>query len=596
MIQFPMEDAEQFFRSYSIGRFTVSEDEGKLIFSTNLNGHSNLWAMDLPNLSPYPLTYCNQSSNFIKMDSLNRFILAGFDKDGDENYHIYALKPEGGGLLELIPAGETEKDYFVHLTEDGERLYYVTSKDNPMFLNSRCYNIRTKEDTLLLTGVETPTYVEAVSPNESSYIVLKSYGNTYNVGYVKKGEELICLVPSSEKEHTVGSISYIDENTVIFVTNYEEEFSYVASFDLNKQEFKPICKIEKEDISDIKWHAETKNGYIVSSIGVTDRLYKFVWDKKELILLNSPVDTISQIEITKSENLYLLGESATKTANIYYKKNRDTEWEALTKNYVIGLSESSFVEPDVITYTSFDGLNIEALLFRAKGEVQNGYTIFRPHGGPQSAETKDFRALFQYLLRQGYNIFAPNFRGSTRYGSTFTKMIEGDWGEAPRLDCVAGIEWLFEQGISTPDKLFVMGGSYGGYMTLLLHGRHSEYFRAAIDIFGPSNLFSFIESMPENWKPLAVNLIGDINNDKDKLIQDSPITYLNQMNKPLLIIQGANDPRVVKEESDQIFQALQKQGVDVEYLVLDDEGHGFSKKENEIYVYRRITEFLAKHK
>lgn len=112
MIQFPREDAEQFFKSHSMGKFTISEDEGRLIFSTNLNGHSNLWAMDLPNLSPYPLTYCNQASNFIKVDSLNRFILAGFDKDGDENYHIYALKPEGGGLLELIPAGETEKDYY----------------------------------------------------------------------------------------------------------------------------------------------------------------------------------------------------------------------------------------------------------------------------------------------------------------------------------------------------------------------------------------------------------------------------------------------------------------------------------------------------
>ncbi|MED0980250.1 alpha/beta fold hydrolase [Bacillus paramycoides] len=596
MIQFPKADAEQFFRSYRIGKFTVSEDEKRLIFSTNLNGHSNLWAMDLPNLSPYPLTYCNQSSNFMKVDPLNRFILAGFDKDGDENYHIYALKPEGGELLELIPAGEKEKDYYVHLTEDGERLYYVTSKDNPSFFNSRCYNLRTKEDILLCTGVETPTYLSAVSPNESSFIVLKSYGNTYNVGYVKKGEELICMVPSSEKEHIITSICYVAENTVIFVTNYEEEFSYVASFDLDKQEFKPICKIENEEVSTIKWHEETKTGYIVTAKGVEDRLYRFVWGTKELMLLDTPVDTIKQMDISKSGNLYLLGESATKTANIYYKENESTEWEMLTKNYVIGLHESSFVEPDVITYSSFDGLNIEALLFRAKEEVQNGYTIFWPHGGPQWAEIKDFTALFQYLLRQGYNIFAPNFRGSTRYGSTFTKMIEGDWGEAPRLDCVAGIEWLFEQGISTADKLFVMGGSYGGYMTLLLYGRHSEYFRAAIDLFGPSSLFSFIDSMPEEWKPIAVSFIGDVEKDKDKLMKDSPITYLNQMKKPLLIVQGANDPRVVKTESDQIFQALQEKEVDVEYIVLEDEGHGFSKKENEIYVYRRITEFLAKHK
>ncbi|UYX52133.1 prolyl oligopeptidase family serine peptidase [Bacillus thuringiensis] len=596
MIQFPKADAEQFFRSYRISKFTVSGDEKRLIFSTNLNGHANLWAMDLPNLSPYPLTYCNQSSNFIKVDPLNRFILAGFDNDGDENYHIYALKPEGGELLELIPAGEKEKDYYVHLTEDGERLYYVTSKDNPRFFNSRCYNLRTKEDILLCTGVEAPTYLSAVSPNESSFIVLKSYGNTYNVGYVKKGGELICMVPSSEKEHIITSICYIDENTVIFVTNYEEEFSYVASFDLDKQEFKPICKIENEEVSTIKWHAEKKTSYIVTSKGVEDRLYKFVWDTKELILLDTPVDTIKQIDISKSKKLYLLGESATKTANIYCKENESTEWEMLTKNYVIGLPESSFVEPDIVTYSSFDGLKIEALLFRANEEVQNGYTIFWPHGGPQWAEVKDFTALFQYLLRQGYNIFAPNFRGSTRYGSTFTKMIEGDWGEAPRLDCVAGIEWLFEQGISTADKLFVMGGSYGGYMTLLLYGRHSECFRAAIDLFGPSSLFSFIDSMPEEWKPIAVSFIGDVEKDKDKLMKGSPITYLNQMKKPLLIVQGANDPRVVKTESDQIFRALQEKEVDVEYIVLEDEGHGFSKKENEIYVYRRITEFLAKHK
>ncbi|KFM98989.1 S9 family peptidase [Bacillus clarus] len=596
MIQFPTADAEQFFRSYSIGKFTVSEDEERLLFSTNLNGKSNLWAMDVPNLYPYPLTYCNQTSNFIKIDPLNRFILAGFDKDGDENYHIYALKPEGGELLELIPAGEKDKDYYVHLTEDGERLYYVTSKDNSKFFNSRCYNLRTKEDKLIFTGIETPTSLMQVSPNESSFVILKSYGNTYDVGYVKKDEELICITPSSEKEHTVTSIHYINEDTLIFITNYEEEFAYVASFDISNREFKPICKIENEDVSIIKWYPETKNCYIVTAKGVEDRLYKLVWTTKELIQLFTPVDTIKQIEIGKSGTLYLLGESATKTANIYYKKGTNEEWEALTKNYVIGLAEESFVEPDVVTYFSFDGLNIEALLFRAKEEVKNGYTIFWPHGGPQWAEVKGFRVLFQYLLRQGYNIFAPNFRGSTRYGSTFTKMIEGDWGKAPRLDCVAGMEWLFEQGISNAEKLFVMGGSYGGYMTLLLFGRHSEYFRAAIDIFGPSNLFSFIDSMPEEWKPIAVSFIGDVEKDKERLMKDSPITYLDQMNKPILIIQGANDPRVVKTESDQIFQALQKKGVDAEYIVLEDEGHGFSKKENEIYVYRCIAEFLEKHK
>jgi dipeptidyl aminopeptidase/acylaminoacyl peptidase len=128
------------------------------------------------------------------------------------------------------------------------------------------------------------------------------------------------------------------------------------------------------------------------------------------------------------------------------------------------------------------------------------YTIFWPHGGPQSAERKSFRALFQCLLNRGYNIFAPNFRGSTGYGSSFTKLVEGDWGEGPRLDCVAGMDWLFDNNISNKEKLFVIGGSYGGYMTLLLAGRHHDYFRAAVDIFGPSNLFTFVNSVCRSIK------------------------------------------------------------------------------------------------
>ena len=158
-------------------------------------------------------------------------------------------------------------------------------------------------------------------------------------------------------------------------------------------------------------------------------------------------------------------------------------------------------------------------------------------------------------------------------------MVERDWGEGPRLDCVAGIQWLFDQGISSPERLFVVGGSYGGYMTLLLAGRHPELFRAAVDIFGPSNLFTFLESVPEDWKPMMDKWLGDPVRDRERLTKDSPITYLDQMVNPILVIQGANDPRVVKAESDQIVAALQEKGVDVEYIVLDDEGHGFSRKQ-----------------
>jgi len=207
-----------------------------------------------------------------------------------------------------------------------------------------------------------------------------------------------------------------------------------------------------------------------------------------------------------------------------------------------------------------------------------GYTIFWPHGGPQAAEKKSYRAMFQMLLNRGYNIFCPNFRGSTGYGTSFVKMVEQDWGEGPRLDNVEGIKWLFDNGISSPERLFLVGGSYGGYMALLLHGRHPEYFKAVVDIFGVSDLFTFYNSVPEHWKPIMERWVGDPERDIKKFTEDSPVTYLDTMTKPMLVIQGAKDPRVVKKESDQIVKKLENAGREVEYLVLDDEGHGFSKK------------------
>ena len=173
-------------------------------------------------------------------------------------------------------------------------------------------------------------------------------------------------------------------------------------------------------------------------------------------------------------------------------------------------------------------------------------------------------------------------------------MIEGDWGHAPRVDNIAGLDWLIEEGHATKEKILLMGGSYGGYMALLLHGRHPEYFKAVVDIFGPCNLFSFIDSIPEHWKPAIAQFIGDPDKDKEKLEEDSPINYLDSMTKPMLVIQGAQDPRVVKEESDQVVEALKEKGRDVEYILLEDEGHGFSKKENEILVYRKVLDFFEK--
>lgn len=593
MIKFRKPTVEQFFQTYVITDFTVSEDEQRLIFSSNLNGKMNVWAMDIPDQFPYLFAQRNESCNFLKFDPKNRYILAGFDQDGDENYHIYAI-PFEGGLPQPVITGEAEdKFYFSQLSEDGERIYYMTSEDNPSFMNTRIRNLHTGEDQTINVGEQAPTSLACVSPNEKAFVYLQVYANTYVIGYLQIEDEQYLLTPDHEKVHITLSPVFIDDETVYFITDFEANDAYLAKYNIRKDEFQVVLKIADESMTDLKWNKHTGKLYIVTEKGVTDYLYTFDPESEELKKVTTPIDVIYKIEIAKSGTIYLLGLSATIPTNIFQLAG--DEWKQLTKNNVLGVSEEQMVEPEIVSYPSFDGIEIEALLFRAKPEHDNGYTIFWPHGGPQAAERKTYRSMFQCFLNRGYTIFAPNFRGSTGYGSEFVKLVEQDWGHGPRLDCIYGVEWLYEQGITDSDRLFLVGGSYGGYMALLLHGRHAEYFKAVVDIFGPSDLFTFIKSVPPHWKPIMERWLGDPDRDRERFIRDSPVTYLDGMTKPMLVIQGAKDPRVVKEESDQIVAMLEEKGGDVEYLVLEDEGHGFSKKENEIKVYQRILDFLQKH-
>ncbi|QUG42023.1 S9 family peptidase [Psychrobacillus sp. INOP01] len=591
MVKFDKPDVEQFFQTLTVNNFTVSPDEKQLVISSNLNGHFNIWGMDLPNQFPYPLTFNNQSVDFLTYAKTGEFMVAGFDQDGDENTQIYALSPQGGKLVPLRK-NEGERHFFNHLTKDGKRLYYSTTTGNATYLNSYIYDIETGEDKLLLEGSIAPTSIEAVSPEEKSFVSGKQFGNTYSLAYVHIGDETLLMTPETKEQHTVSDGLYISESEIYFLTNYDSDLTYLAKFDIEAKEFKKVLEINKEDFSSIHFSKKGNSLYLVGSYGVEDRLYEYHLKSEELNEIKTPTSVVEKVIVMPTGNLYVQGRTSTRPNNVFVSKDNGESWEELTQFRVPGVPDEMLVEPTILNYPSFDGLEIEALLFKAKEEYSNGHVILWPHGGPQSLERKWFRSMFQFLLNRGYSIFAPNFRGSSNYGLEFMKLVEGDWGHGPRLDNLEGLEWLIKEGYADRDKILLLGGSYGGYMSLLLHGRNAEYFKAVVDIFGPSNLFSFVESVPEFWKPFMIQWVGDPVKDKDKFIEDSPITYLDGMTKPMLVIQGANDPRVVQKESDQIVAALKEKGRDVEYIVLPDEGHGFSKKQNEIYVYGKMLEFL----
>ncbi|MGF7125475.1 WD40 repeat protein [Natronobacillus azotifigens] len=201
MIKFPKPTVEQFFRTYVITDFTVSVDEKHLLFSSNMDGKMNLWGMDLPNTAPYLFAHHDESVNFIKFDPNNHYVLAGYDKDGDENYQIYALPSEGGLPQPFITGESEEKYYFTHLSEDGERVYYMTSKDNPSFLNARMRNLVDGKDILIHEGEISPTELAAVSEDETAFVYLRMFANTYSIGFVQVGEENYPLTPDPEKVH-----------------------------------------------------------------------------------------------------------------------------------------------------------------------------------------------------------------------------------------------------------------------------------------------------------------------------------------------------------------------------------------------------------
>ncbi|MGD6900682.1 S9 family peptidase [Bacillus infantis] len=589
MLSFSKPDVEYFFQTFGIQTFAVSPDESQLVFSTNLNGKYNLWAMDLPNLYPYPLSFQNQSCEEIEFDKEGRFLLAVIDSDGDENGQIYAL-PRNGGELKPIRTHENARHMGLIASKDGKKLYYTSSKEDATFLKAYAYNMETGEEEVLLHGRDAATFLTAKSPDEKRFVFGRMFANTYSLAYAWDGEKEVLLTPEAEPQHTVTDAVFTSENDIYLVTNYKEDLSYLAKFSLETNEFTKVLSLDGEDFSGLKFDKKARALYISSQKGAEDHLFRYGLEEGEAEQLELPASTIDGLSVAESGNLYLLGRSAVTPPNLYkYEKG---VWAQLTNNRVPGVSEEEMAEPEILHYPSYDGLEIEALFFRAKEENSNGHVILWPHGGPQAAERASFRSLFQFLVHRGYSIFAPNFRGSSGYGLSYMKMVEGDWGYGPRLDNVEGLEWLIKNGYAEREKLLLMGGSYGGYMALLLHGRHPEYFKAVVDIFGPSDLFSFIESVPEHWKPVMNQWVGDPVKDKEKLIEYSPITYFDTMTKPMLVIQGAKDPRVVKAESDKIVAALQEKGREVEYMVLDDEGHGFSKKDNEIKVYRKVLEFF----
>ncbi|TML74315.1 MAG: S9 family peptidase [Actinobacteria bacterium] len=274
-----------------------------------------------------------------------------------------------------------------------------------------------------------------------------------------------------------------------------------------------------------------------------------------------------------------------------------------TRERALGLAPGLLAAGEDASFESHDGLRISARLYLPSSEL--GYDgpwplVYYVHGGPQSQERPNFAwfsmPLIQILALEGFAVFVPNVRGSSGYGLTYTKWVDRDWGGDDRLDHVhAMTEVLPRDPRLDVERAGVVGRSYGGYMTLMLASRHPELWRAAVDMFGPYDLLTFVDRIPETWKPYFRLAVGDPEHDREFFVDRSPRSKIFDIVCPLLVIQGQNDPRVVEQESRDLVDELRGAGRDVDYLVFEDEGHDVLKLPNRVRCYERIVGFFSEH-
>ena len=299
-------------------------------------------------------------------------------------------------------------------------------------------------------------------------------------------------------------------------------------------------------------------------------------------------------------SLIYVGSDRTRGAYYYYDVVADTATKiAETAPW---LHEEDMVEMHPVSYTTRDGLPIEAYLSLPQGvkldTARNLPVVVNPHGGPWARDTWGFSSEVQFLCNRGYAVFQMNFRGSTGYGRQFLEASYKQWGLKMQDDITDGVQWLIRQGIANPSRIAIYGGSYGGYATLAGLTFTPDLYACGVDYVGVSNLFTFMETIPPYWRPMLEMMyeqVGHPEKDREQLAATSPALHANEIKAPLFVAQGANDPRVNKEESDQMVAALRERGVEVEYMVKENEGHGFHNQENRFDFYRAMEKFLAKY-
>jgi len=605
----PLED---FFRNPEKGYFRLSDDGKTLGFMMPAAVDGNPPRMNVfvqPLADGRPTGEPRRLTSETDRDIGNYFwkgsdtILFAKDFGGDENFHVVAVDAASGKITDLTPYENVRASIEDDLPDDPDHVLISHNQRDATVFDVFRVNVRTGEQKL----------------------VAQNPGNIVGWGTDHQGRLRLAMATDGLE-------------TVLLYRETEEA------------EFTPIVRTDyRTSVAPVLFTFDDKRLYTLSNRG-RDRLSLVVVDPKnpdaeELIFEPPQVDlggvgysrkrkvlTVATYEPAKTERKYFDKETEQLFARLQqhlpgyevdvqsWNRDEDTfivaahndrtpgrrylygaKQDVLTELAQINpaLAESDMAEMRPIEYTSRDGLTIHGYLTLPRGrDPKNLACIVNPHGGPWARDSWGFNPEVQFLANRGFCVLQVNFRGSTGYGRKFWEAGFGQWGLSMQDDITDGVNWLVEQGIADPKRIGIYGASYGGYATLAGVAFTPDLYAAAVDYVGVSNLFTFMNTIPPYWEPMLKQMremVGDPERDKERLTATSPALHADKIRTPLFIAQGARDPRVNKAESDQVVEALRKRGVEVEYMVKDNEGHGFHNEENRFEFYHAMERFLTEH-
>ena len=539
----------------------------------------------------------------------NEQILYLKDNGGDENYKIYLVNINGGEPKCLTDFNGVRSMIIDDLPDKPDEVIISMNKRNPQVFDPYRLNLKTGSLELL---AENPGNIQGwLFDHKGKLRAATAIVDGINTSLLYRETEKDpwkTILTTNFKESFSPQFFTFDNKNLIGSSNIGRDKSAIVKFNLETgKEDSVLYENPDYDVNGVSYSQKRK---VLTSASYTSwKRERHFFDKEAEAIYKFLEDTLKGYEIAitgenKDETIFIVRTYSDKSLGAYYIYDKNAATIEKITDVSPWLDENEMANQLPIEYKSRDGLTIHGYLTLPKGltieTAENLPVVINPHGGPWARDSWGFNPELQFLANRGFAVLQMNFRGSTGYGRKFWEMSFKKWGQEMQNDVTDGTKWLIEKGIANPNKIAVYGGSYGGYATLQALVREPDLYAAGVDYVGVSNLFTFMNTIPPYWKPMLdmmYEMVGNPKNPEDSIMmrENSPVYNVDKIKAPLFIAQGKNDPRVNKDESDQMVKAMKERGLEVEYMVKDNEGHGFRNEENRFDFYRAMEAFLEKH-